>query len=105
MSDPQRLVVFVHIPKAAGTTLVSIIEQEYRPRSIYRFRHAHTIEEQVGEINRAANPLDREWAVFLLDLPVSPRPHDRGAGRGDQSRGGRPQRIRDRHGAHRLWSP
>lgn len=54
MPGPQRLVVFVHIPKAAGTTLVSIIEQEYRPRSIYRFRHAHTIEEQVEEINRAA---------------------------------------------------
>jgi len=46
--------VFVHIPKAAGTTLVSIIEQEYSARSRYRFRQSHPITEQVADINQAA---------------------------------------------------
>ena len=49
------LKAFVHIPKASGTTLVSIIEQEYRSDAIFRFRQSHPIDEQVKVINQGSS--------------------------------------------------
>lgn len=53
MTQTDPIIVFLHIPKAAGTTLVSIIEQEYRSSALYRFRHARPIDRQADEINAA----------------------------------------------------
>ncbi|MGK7889790.1 MAG: sulfotransferase family 2 domain-containing protein [Leptolyngbyaceae cyanobacterium] len=49
----ESINVFVHIPKASGSTLFSILKQEYQAESVYRFRQSDPIPEKVNEINQA----------------------------------------------------
>lgn len=51
-SNREQTVVFVHIPKTAGTTLHLVIERQYHPRKVVSI---YTDEENADQINRLQN--------------------------------------------------
>src|SRR5438105_4223765 len=52
----RRLVLFLHIPKAAGSTLNRVIAQQFAPEAIYKVgRTAHSeLEAVVAKMNEAS---------------------------------------------------
>lgn len=51
-SQPEPIVVFVHIPKTAGTTLHLVIERQYNPKNIISI---HTPKENAEQVSRLQN--------------------------------------------------
>jgi Sulfotransferase family len=51
-SQPEPIVVFIHIPKTAGTTLHLVIERQYNPKNIISI---HTPEENAETVSRFQN--------------------------------------------------
>jgi hypothetical protein len=60
--QPERAIVFLHIPKTAGTTLHRIIERQYRPEELYS--PGLTKGHQVGELAKLSEERRAEIRMF-----------------------------------------
>lgn len=70
----EQIVIFLHVPKAAGTTLYWVIERQYDPTVIYHFRWSHLpVDEfkKIPEAQREALRVLKGHMVFGLHEVVA----------------------------------
>lgn len=58
-AEEQRSIIFLHIPKAAGTTLYRIIDKQYEPKSIFTLDGFHP-QESIAEFKTLPEASKRE---------------------------------------------
>lgn len=62
--EQERSIIFLHVPKAAGSTLNKIIERQYEQKSIFSIENGSHVKEFIAEFKRLPEARKREIKVF-----------------------------------------
>lgn len=63
-AEQDRSIIFLHVPKAAGSTLNKILERQYEKKSIFFIENGSHIKEFIAEFKRLPEARKREIKVF-----------------------------------------
>ena len=63
-AEQEKSIIFVHIPKAAGSTLNKIIERQYEPKAIFSTKMALGVQESIAEFKKLPEARKREIKVI-----------------------------------------